>query len=367
MNIDTLFEPTQLGGIALSNRIAMAPLIRARASDDGTPSPLTTEYYAQRADAGLIITEATNISPQGRGYAFTPGIYADEQIRAWSSVTDAVHQKGGKIVLQLWHVGRFSHTSLQPDNRAPVAPSAIPASGVTFGVDGFVPVSMPRALETWEIDGIVNDYRRAALNAKAAGFDGVEIHAANSYLLDQFLRDSTNVRTDRYGGTVENRIRLTLEVVDAVIGDWSADRTGIRLSPITVSAGETPYDSNPTQTYGTLAEALATRKLAYLHCVEGQTRGTRTSAPFDFQILRKRFNGTYIANNGYTRELAATAVAKGDADVVAFGRSFIANPDLVQRLRTGAALAEAPQETYYGGGADGYTDWPIDCSSQPLR
>ncbi|WP_176053381.1 alkene reductase [Paraburkholderia caribensis] len=358
-SVDSLFSPTQLGAIALRNRIVMAPLTRARASSDGIPSPLAADYYAQRADAGLLIAEATNISPQGRGYAFTPGIFNDAQVQGWQPITQAVHRKGGKIALQLWHVGRFSHTSLQPDGQAPVAPSAIPASGKTFGENGFVPVSMPRALWATEIRQIVDDYRRATLNAREAGFDGVELHAANSYLLDQFLRDSTNVRDDQYGGSVQNRIRVVLEIIDAMTDTWSADRIGLRLSPVTHAAGETPLDSDPQTTYGALAEALSSRGLAWLHCVEGQTRGARDATPFDYAQLRRSFGAKYIANNGYDGMLASGTIASGQADAIAFGRPFIANPDLVSRLRNGTTLADAPESSWYGGNHHGYTDWPL--------
>nr|WP_086493538.1 alkene reductase [Novosphingobium panipatense] len=242
-----LFEPVTLGDIALANRIVMAPLTRARACEDGVPTDLHATYYAQRASAGLIIAEATNITQQGRGYALTPGLWTEEQVAGWKKVTDAVHAAGGKIVSQLWHVGRFSHVSLQPDGKAPVAPSAIKAEGKTFTVDGMQDVSEPRALETDEIPGLIQDYVRAAENAKRAGFDGVEVHSANSYLLDQFIRDSTNKRTDQYGGPIENRTRLTQEIVEAVVGVWGSGRVGIRLSPTTPDAGNTPMDSTPSR------------------------------------------------------------------------------------------------------------------------
>ncbi|TWB73458.1 N-ethylmaleimide reductase [Nitrospirillum amazonense] len=353
-----LFAPAHIGAIPVANRIAMAPLTRARAGMDGVHTPLAVDYYRQRATAGLIITEATNISRQGRGYAYTPGIYTPEHVTAWKAVTDAVHQAGGHIVLQLWHVGRISHTSLQEGGAAPVAPSALQAGGETYVENGFAQPSPPRALETAEIAGIIDDYRNAARNAKAAGFDGVEVHSANNYLLEQFIRDSTNHRTDRYGGSVENRTRLTVEVAQAVAEIWGSDRVGVRLSPITQAAGNTPLDSDPNGTYGFLAERLGELNLAYLHCVEGQTRGPNGAQNFDFQALRKKFGGGYIANNGYDRDLAARTIAEGRADMVAFGRPFIANPDLVHRLKTGAPLAQAPQEAFYGGGAKGYTDWP---------
>jgi N-ethylmaleimide reductase len=357
-NAADLFAPGQVGAIAVANRIAMAPLTRSRAGMDGVHSPLAIDYYRQRASAGLIISEATNISQQGRGYALTPGIYTDAQVAAWKPVTEAVHAEGGKIVLQLWHVGRMSHVSLQANGAPPVAPSAIQAGDTVFTMNGPERPSMPRALETDEIPGIVEDYRAAARRAQAAGFDGVEVHAANCYLLEQFLRDSTNRRTDRYGGSLENRARLPIEVVTAVAEIWGADRVGVRLSPITHATGETPLDSDPQGTYGYLAGQLGALGLAYLHCVEGQTRGANAAAAFDFKALHAAFGGQYIANNSYTRALAITAVDSGHADMIAFGRPFIANPDLVERLRRDAPLAEAAPATYYGGGAEGYTDFP---------
>jgi N-ethylmaleimide reductase len=354
-----LFSPTDLGSMSLANRVVMAPLTRSRADMNGLHSDLAVEYYRQRATAGLIITEATNISRQGRGYAFTPGIYSDAQVAAWRRVTDAVHQAGGKIVCQLWHVGRMSHVDLQEDHAAPVAPSAIRAGELIFLESGTqAPPSIPRALGTDEIPAILADYTNAARRAKDAGFDGVEIHSANCYLLDQFIRDSTNKRTDRYGGSVENRTRLPIEVATEVSKIWGADRVGVRLSPITRAVGDTPLDSNPQATYGYLAEQLGNLGLAYLHCVEGQTRGPNAAADFDFKALHAAFGGKYIANNGYNRQLALDAAASGYADLIAFGHHYIANPDLVERLRLDAPLAESDKATYYGGGAKGYTDYP---------
>jgi len=353
-----LFSPTSIGAIRVANRIAMAPLTRSRAGMDGVHTNLAVEYYRQRASAGLIITEATNISRQGRGYAFTPGIYSDAQVAAWRRITAAVHAAGGKIVCQLWHVGRMSHVDLQEGGAAPVAPSAIRAGELIFlESQTQAPPSMPRALETAEIPGLVEDYRHAARRAKDAGFDGVEVHAANCYLLDQFIRDSTNRRTDRYGGSVENRTRFPIEAVTAVAEVWGADRVGLRLSPITRAVGDTPLDSDPQGTYGYLATRLGALGLAYLHCVEGQTRGPNAATDFDFKALHAAFGGRYIANNGYDRRLALAAVASGHADMVAFGQPFIGNPDLVGRLRRDAALTVADRRTYYGGGAEGYTDY----------
>ncbi len=353
-----LFSPTTIGAISVANRIAMAPLTRSRADMEGVHSALAVEYYRQRATAGLIITEATNISRQGRGYAFTPGIYTDTQAAAWRRVTGAVHKAGGRIVCQLWHVGRMSHVDLQENGAAPVAPSAIQAGELIYLQSRTqAPPSMPRALETDEIPGLVEDYRNAARHAKLAGFDGVEVHAANSYLLDQFIRDSTNKRTDRYGGSVENRVRFPIEVISAVAAIWGADRIGVRLSPLTRAVGDTPLDSDPQATYGYLAQQLGKLGLAYLHCIEGQTRGPNAATAFDFKALHAAFGGKYIANNGYDRQLAIDAVASGHADMVAFGRPFIGNPDLVERLRHNAPIAEADTATFYSGGANGYTSY----------
>ncbi|WP_020654496.1 alkene reductase [Massilia niastensis] len=355
-----LFAPLKIGAIDVANRVAMAPLTRSRADMEGVHSELAVEYYRQRATAGLIISEATNISREGRGYAFTPGIHTDAQVASWRRVTAAVHAAGGRIVCQLWHVGRMSHSSLQADGAAPVAPSAIQAGEVVFLESQTLErPSMPRALETAEIARIVEDYRHAARCALDAGFDGVEIHAANCYLLEQFIRDSTNQRTDQYGGSVENRTRFPIEVVKAVAGVWGADRVGVRLSPITRAVGDTPLDSDPEGTYFYLAEQLGQLGLAYLHCVEGQTQGDNAAAGFDFKRLHASFGGMYIANNSYDREMAIAALESGHADMVAFGRPFISNPDLVDRLRRNAPLAEADRNTFYGGGAAGYTDYPV--------
>ncbi|WP_282368089.1 alkene reductase [Pseudomonas sp. PS02290] len=359
-NSTDLFSPVRMGAIEMANRIVMAPVTRSRYEDDGVPGELHATYYAQRATAGLIVAEATNISAQGRGYAATPGIWSETQVAGWRKVTDAVHAAGGKIVSQLWHVGRFSSVDLQPNGEAPVAPSAIQAEGNTYTANGFVPVSMPRALETDEIPGIIEQYKLAAENAKRAGFDGVEVHSANSYLLDQFLRDSTNQRTDRYGGSIENRARLTLEVTQAIVDIWGDDRVGIRLSPVTPDAGNTPPDSNVMALHGYLIQQLNRFDLAYLHFVEGATATSRdVPEGVDMDALSAQFNGPFIGNNNYDLDMAAQRRAQGKIDAVAFGRLFISNPDLVARLRQGAELTIAPRETYYGGGAKGYTDWPL--------
>ncbi|WP_297296494.1 alkene reductase [uncultured Methylovirgula sp.] len=352
-----LFSPFRLGDIELRNRIVMAPLTRNRATH-GTDAPndLNVEYYRQRASAGLIITEATQISQQGQGYIWTPGIYSPAQVEGWQKVTKAVHEAGGKIFLQLWHVGRISHVSLQPNGAPPVAPSAIRAKGQTFVESGFVEVSEPHALTIDEIKAVVRDYVAAAENAKKAGFDGVEIHSANGYLIEQFLKDKTNHRTDAYGGSVDNRLRFALEVVDAILSVWPRERVGIRLSP--VSPFNDIADSDPAKVYFPLVEKLGARGLAYIHVIEGATGGARDYAPFDYVGLRKTFSGAYIANNGYTRELAIETLNAQRADLIAFGVSFIANPDLVERLRRNAPLNKPDQPTFYGGGAHGYTDYP---------
>lgn len=362
-----LFDPVRLGPYRLANRIVMAPLTRSRAQAGDVPSPLAAEYYAQRTGAGLIITEATQISRQGKGYAFTPGVYNEAQVTGWRKVTDAVHAKGGRIFLQLWHVGRISHPSLQPGGGLPVAPSAIAPKGNAFTETGFQPFVAPRALETDEIPGIVEDYREAARRARAAGFDGVEIHAANGYLIEQFLRDSSNRRSDRYGGSRENRVRFLLEVADAVVGVWGGERVGVRLSPVSPSNDLGP-DSDPEATYSHAVAALNEFGLAYLHVVEGATQGPReVPHGFDLQVLRRLFKGRYIANNGYDLALAREALRRNFADLIAFGRPFIANPDLVDRLRIGAPLNELDRHTLYGGSAKGYTDYPFITPAQRAR
>jgi len=356
-NAAPLFTPVKIGDLTLPNRIAMAPLTRNRASEPNTvPSYLAPLYYQQRDSAGLLITEATQISQQGQGYAWTPGVFNEAQVDAWKKVTEAVHKDDGHIFVQLWHVGRISHTSLQPNGGAPVAPSAIIAKTKTFIPSGFTEVSMPRALETSEIAGVVADYANAAAAARRAGFDGIELHGANGYLIDQFMRDSTNKRTDQYGGSIENRTRFALEVVDAVLKVWPATRLGIRIAP--VSPANDIADSNPAALFGALAEQLSKRNLAYLHVVEGATGGPRDVAPFDYLALKRAFSGAYIANNGYTRDLAIAAIEENRADMIAFGKLFISNPDLVERLKRDAPLSESDQKTWYGGGAKGYTDYP---------
>jgi N-ethylmaleimide reductase len=353
-----ILQPVTIGNLSLKNRIVMAPMTRSRSDDAGVPPEYAAAYYAQRAGAGLIVTEATNISAQARGYPRTPGIWTEEQVAAWRHVTDAVHERDGKIFLQLWHTGRMSHPDLH-DGGLPVAPSAIKPEGQIRVQDGMKDFVTPRALEASELPGIVDDYRRAAENAKRAGFDGVEVHAANNYLLEQFVRDSTNHRTDEYGGSLENRLRFPLEVVRAVVDVWGADRVGIRISPVTTAPGNTPLDSNTMVTFGAFVDALSALGLLYIHDIEGVTQLSREATDgISFTALRERFNGAYIANNQYTLALAERTLAAGDADLFSIGRPFIANPDLIERLRTGAPLAEAPKEYWYGGDATGYSDWP---------
>jgi N-ethylmaleimide reductase len=378
-----LFEPAQAGALHLRNRIVMAPLTRSRAGPGLVPGALAAQYYAQRAAAGLIIAEATQVSAQAQGYADTPGCYTDAQVAGWRTVTDAVHAAGGTMVVQLWHCGRVSHTSFQPDGRAPVGPSAIRARIKTFigtavhpqtdahdtprredipGIDGnssgqFADCSMPRALTLAEIPGIVADFRHAALCAIAAGFDGVEVHGAHGYLLDAFLRNGTNHRTDSYGGSIANRARLLIEVMQACADAIGADRLGVRISPVSTAGDST--DSDPQPLFEHVVAALNPLKLAYVHVVEGDTGGARDYLSFDYAALRDGYDGVWMVNNGYDRAMAMAAVASGRADLVSFGRAFLANPDLVARLSENAPLNPMMDAaTVYGGGAHGYTDYP---------
>jgi N-ethylmaleimide reductase len=361
MQTNKLFSPLQLGALTLPNRVVMAPLTRLRNTEPGdVPVPLMAEYYAQRADAGLIVSEATHISPQGKGYAGAPGIYSEAQVAAWKQITDAVHAKGGRIALQLWHVGRISHRSLL-GGEAPVAPSTIRAdSNATIrdenGQLGRAPCDTPRALETAELPLIVRDYAEGADNAMAAGFDMVEIHAANGYLLNQFLSTESNQRTDAYGGSVENRARFLLEVVDAVIAKVGAARTGIRLSPHGLFNGMAETDADSMAFY--LAEQLNERGLAYLHLSEPDWAGGPALSDAFRAGLRQRFHGPIIGAGGYTAEKAERLIQADLIDAAAFGRPYIANPDLVERLRQGAVLNQPDAATFYGGGAEGYTDYP---------
>jgi N-ethylmaleimide reductase len=366
-----LFQPTQIGDIALKNHIVMAPLTRNR-SPGAIPNDVNVEYYSQRATAGLIITEATAITHQGQGYADVPGLYSKEALDGWKRVTDAVHAEGGKIVVQMWHVGRISHTTLQPDNGKPVSSTNRVAKAKTYlvnadGTGAFADTSKPRALEASEIPGIIEDYRKAARAAIDAGFDGVEIHGANGYLLDQFMRDGVNDRTDEYGGSIENRTRFTFQVVEAVTREIGARRTAIRISPVTPS-GES-YDSNPQALFTHVIEGLAQYDLAYIHVVEGQTGGERDyrqgdNPSFDYKALRAAYEkaggkAAWMVNNGYVRDMAIETVETGKADLVAFGKPFISNPDLVERLEKNLPLNTPDQSTFYGGGAKGYIDYPL--------
>ncbi|HUN94741.1 MAG TPA: alkene reductase [Bradyrhizobium sp.] len=361
-----LFDSFKLGKLTLPNRLVMAPLTRNRALAGLVPSPLAIEYYGQRASAGLLISEATQVSQQGQGYQDTPGIYSKEQVVGWRKITDHVHEHGGRIFLQAWHVGRISHTSLQPNGGAPVAPSAIRAKTKTYVNNAFTDVSEPRALELSEIPGIIDSYKRGAANAIEAGFDGVEVHGANGYLLDQFARDGTNKRTDAYGGSIENRARLMLEASKAIVDEIGAERTGIRISPVTPANDAS--DSNPQPLFDYIVDQLNALKLVYIHVIEGATGGPRDIAPFDYDSLRKRFKGAYIANNGYDFELATKVLAANEADLIAFGKPYIANPDLVERLKKGAPLNEPDRATFYGGGAKGYTDYPtLDAALDPAQ
>ena len=357
-----------MGALKLNNRIVMAPLTRNRAGIGLVPGRFAAEYYAQRATAGLIIAEATQISAQAQGYADTPGCYTDDQVAGWKKVTEAVHAQGGTIVVQLWHTGRMSHTSFQKDNQAPVGPSAICANAKTFLADrGFVDTSTPRALELREIPGIIEDFRYASTRALEAGFDGVELHGAHGYLLDAFLRDGTNHRTDSYGGPIENRTRLILEVANACAKAIGANRLGVRLSPVS-SAGDS-RDSDPQPLFNHVVAGLNLLRLAYVHVVEGETGGARDSIAFDYDALRERFDGDWMVNNGYDREMAMEVVTSGRADLVSFGRLFMANPDLVRRLSSDSPLnAPMDQKTFYGGGAHGYVDYPtLEQSRMPAK
>jgi N-ethylmaleimide reductase len=351
-----LFSPVEVGPLTLKNRVVMAPLTRSRAGPGNVPNRLNALYYGQRASAGLIVSEATQISPEGQGYILTPGIHSAEQIEGWTCVTKAVHVAGGHIVLQLWHVGRISHPSFQPGGAAPVAPSAIRPAGQAFTEKGFEPIPTPRALDTDEIPVIVEQYAQGARNALAAGFDGVEVHAANGYLIDQFLRDRTNKRKDRYGGSVENRSRFLMEVVQSVTAAIGAERTGVRISP--QNTQNDIADSDPQNLFNHVAEALSGKGLAYLHVIEGDTSGIPVP-PFDYGQIKGLFGGRVIANNGFDKMRANKAIADGRADLVAFGKPFIANPDLVMRLLLDAPLLEVNRDTLYGGTEEGYTDYPV--------
>lgn len=355
----SLFESIQLGSLALANRIFMAPLTRNRAGAEGVPSELAATYYGQRASAGLIITEATQISPMGKGYINTPGIHSPGQVRAWRRIVDAVHKKGGRIFLQLWHVGRISHSSLLPNDARPVAPSAIRANSQTFIATGRAPVAEPVALTPEGIRETLSAYRSAAYYAKEAGFDGVEIHAANGYLIDQFLHSGSNQRSDAYGGTALNRVRFLSEVTERVLEVWDRKRVGVRLSP--TGTFNDMHDDNPSETFSLAVERLNKYGVGYLHVVES-TQDGRQNNERDWVLLRhlrQLWTGFYIVNGGYDGARGTEAVRSGYADAVAYGRAFLANPDLPKRLQLGAILNEPDQQTFYGGDARGYTDYPV--------
>jgi len=352
-----IFSPFRLGPLDLPNHVVMAPMTRNRAGPGNVPTALNATYYEQRAGAGLIVTEATQVSPQGVGYPGTPGIHSAEQVAGWKLVTDAVHSAGGRIFLQLWHVGRISHPALQPGGALPVAPSAIAPAGQAWTTNGMEAFVTPRALETSEIPGIVEDFRHGAAYAHDAGFDGVELHGANGYLIDQFLRDSTNKRTDRYGGSALNRARFLIEVTQALIGEWGGERVGVRLSPTN------PYndiaDSNPAATFSIAANELNRLGIAYLHIVEpGPGDPVAAGEMPDIRFFRKIWRGPLIANKGYDLERANAVLRDGDADLVSFAALYLANPDLDQRFRRGGPFNPPDRKTFYGGAAKGYTDYP---------
>jgi N-ethylmaleimide reductase len=347
----TLFLPYRLGNIELNNRLVMAPMTRSRAVERNVPNPIAATYYAQRASAGLIVTEATQVSPQGAGYIRTPGIHSAEQVAGWTRITEAVHHADGKIFLQLWHVGRISHPDFH-GGEFPVAPSAIAAQGQVFTAKGPQDMVTPRALTLAELPGIVEQFRKGAENARAAGFDGVELHGANGYLLDQFLRDGTNQRTDAYGGGIENRARLPLEVTKAVIDVWGADRVGYRISPN--GAFNSMSDSNPLRTFSYLAEELNKLGIVYLHVVDPVADGSKRMSP----LLRRKFDRSLIVNGGFDLDSANAAIRNGTADLVAFGMPFLANPDLPKRYRVKAPLNVPDQATLYAGEDKGFTDYP---------
>lgn len=355
-----LLQPISLGSYTLKNRIVMAPLTRNRAGAGNVPHAMNVTYYQQRASAGLIITEATQISPQGMGYPNTPGIHSPEQVAGWQQITEALHAQDGRIFLQLWHVGRISHPSLQPNQALPVAPSAIALDGMAATYEGEKPFVTPRELETEEISGIVQQYRQAAENAVAAGFDGVEIHSANGYLLDQFLHDGSNQRTDQYGGSIENRVRLLMEVTEAVTRVWGADRVGVRLSPSS-SFGDMS-DSAPTALFSYAIAQLNRFGLAYLHLVEPRIAGNvtiETNEGLGAKYFRPLYTGILITAGAYTRETGEAVLRANEADLVAYGRLFIANPDLPKRFALNAPLNHYDRNTFYGGDQGGYVDYPF--------
>lgn len=357
MSTVDLFTPLQLGPLRLPNRIVMAPMTRNRAATGNVPGDLIRNYYRQRASAGLIITEGSQVAPEGQGYPFTPGIHSPEQVAGWRRVVDTVHAQGGRIYLQLWHVGRVSHPSLLPGSALPVAPSALRPAGQVYTFKGLQDFVTPRALETTEIPAVIDQFRNGARLARDAGFDGVEIHGANGYLLDQFLRDGTNRRSDVYGGSIANRARLMLEVTEAVCGVWGAERVGLRLSPL--NPFNDIHDSDPQATFGYVAGQLNRFGLAYLHITALGADAPGAAGPaFDLRELRRIYTGVYMVNAGYDKARANAALAAGEADLVAFGVPYIANPDLPERFAQDAPLNAADPATFYGGDAKGYTDYP---------
>jgi len=352
-----LFSRIRLGSYELPNRAVMAPMTRNRAGPGEVPTPLMATYYAQRASAGLIVSEGTQISPQGQGYPGTPGIFSKQQIEGWTKVTEAVHAAGGRIFCQVWHVGRVSHPSMQPNGALPVAPSALAPAGQLWTPEGMRPFVTPRTLETSEIAGVIEDYRKAAANALRAGFDGIELHAANGYLIDQFLRDGSNRRIDRYGGSVANRCRLLIEVTAALIDVAGGERVGVRLSPTNPFNDVT--DSHPAALFSHAVEELDRLRFAYLHIVEpGPTDPIAKGEAPDGKFFRARWRGPLMLNKGYDLARANAAIAEGTADLVSFAALFLANPDLPERLRRGGPFNPPDKKTFYGGDARGYTDYP---------
>ncbi|WP_445363813.1 alkene reductase [Microbulbifer sp. ANSA003] len=350
-----LFQSFDLSGLRLTNRMVMAPMTRNRADKNGVVTPMMVTHYQQRASAGLIIAESSPISTQGVGYPYTPGIYTADQVDGWRKLTHAVHQAGGKIFIQLQHCGRISHPDLQPDKKAPVSASAIKPIGQAVTYEGHKDFALPRALETSEIPKIVEQFGFAAQMAKEAGFDGVEVHGANGYLIDQFLRDGTNHRNDLYGGNIENRMRLLNEIIDSVMETWPSNRIGVRLTP--ENSFNSMSDSNPQENFEYVLEQLSNRNIAYVHILEGDMM--KKERAVNYPALRECFKGVYIANNGYNLELAQKSLKSNNADLIAFGTPFLANPDLVYRLKQGISLNQADHSTFYGGDEKGYTDYPF--------
>lgn len=355
-----LLSPVRLGPLFLPNRVAMAPMTRTRATEERVPTELMAEYYAQRASAGLIVSECIAVSPDSAGIIRAPGLYTAAQVEGWRKVTGAVHTRGGRIFAQIWHCGRASHASLQPNGAPPVAPTAVAAEGMIFTPEGRQPFSVPRALETSEIAGIVTAFADATARAREAGFDGVELHGAFGYLIDQFLQDGSNRRTDAYGGTVENRARFLFEVVDAMTGAWSADRIGVKLSPSNRFYGM--FDSDAAATFGQAIRGLADRRVLYIHLMEPNEGDLATGTVQLGEVtkaFRPQFQGTIIANGGFDQDRADAFIEAGHADLVSFGRPYVANPDLPERFARGAALNEPDPATFYGEGPAGYTDYPV--------